>query len=131
MTVEETGRILSVLKAAYPAHFKAMSTQEKQAVRQIWAVQFSATPEVLVGIAVEKLIATSKFMPAIAEVKEKIAQLYYEAQELLFSENEEQRRFAKELLHLMGNPRAAAGEPGLERFAANHKTLGKGGAKNA
>lgn len=79
MTREETVKVLSLLKAAYPSSYKDMNKQEANGVITIWATQFLNMPLDIVLIAINKLISKCKFPPSIAEVKESIEGLYVEA----------------------------------------------------
>lgn len=83
MTVEQATTILAVITAAYPNAYKNLSAQEAKAVAVVWAVQFNDTPADIVFMAVNKAIASSKFPPTIAEVKDKIRALYWEAYEAI------------------------------------------------
>ncbi len=78
MTREETIKVLAILKAAYPNSYKNMSTEEANATATVWAVQFADMPADVVMIAINKLISTSPFPPAISEVKDRIKGLYWE-----------------------------------------------------
>lgn len=79
MTREETIQVLSILKAAYPNAYNGMTKQEANGVITLWTIQFSKIPLQIVMIAINKLIATNKFPPAISEVKDKLNSLYFEA----------------------------------------------------
>lgn len=79
MTREETVKILAILKSAYPNSYKGMSKDEANGTVMVWASQFANIPADIVMIAVNKLISTSPFPPAICEVKNKIRGLYFEA----------------------------------------------------
>lgn len=92
MTKEETIKILSILKAAYPNSYKHMTKDEANGTITIWSIQFANIPAEIVMVAINKLISTSTFPPAISEVKAKIRNLYYEAYELL-----EQNKWHKHL----------------------------------
>ena len=83
MTREETIKILAILKAAYPNSYKNMTKEEASGTVTVWAMQFANTPAEIVMIAVNKLISTSPFPPAICEVKKKISGLYWESWEAL------------------------------------------------
>ena len=87
MTRDETVRVLSLLKAAYPNSYKGMSKQEGIGVISVWSSQFATVPVDLVIIAINKLISTKPFPPSISEVKEKIKSLYYEATTELVTAN--------------------------------------------
>lgn len=83
MTKAETAKVLAILKAAYPNTFKGMSPEDAKATVNVWAVQFASVPVQVVMIAVNKLISTNVFPPAITEVKERIRSLYWEAWEMI------------------------------------------------
>jgi hypothetical protein len=83
MTVKEAVQVLAILKAAYPNSYKGMTKDEAHATATVWAVQFADIPVQVVLIAVNKLIASSTFPPAICEVKNKLGSLYWEAKEML------------------------------------------------
>ena len=83
MTKAETTKILAILKAAYPNSYKNITKEEASGTVMIWATQFSNIPAEVVMLAINKLIATKPFPPAICEVKEKIKDFYWEAKETL------------------------------------------------
>ena len=83
MTREEAIKILAILKAAYPNSYRNMSKDEANGTVMVWQTQFANIPAELVMIAVNKLISTSTFPPAISEVKEKIRGMYWEVWEIL------------------------------------------------
>ena len=87
MTREETIKLLSILKAAYPNSYKGMTKEEASGTIAVWSMQFADIPANIMLIAVNKLISTSPFPPAISEVREKLRGLYYEATNML-SEHE-------------------------------------------
>lgn len=79
MTRDETVKVLSILKVAYPNFYKGLSKQEASAVVNLWSMQFKNIPYDIVVIAVNKIIATNTFPPAIAEIKAKLKNIYAEA----------------------------------------------------
>lgn len=81
MTKKEAVQILAILKAAYPNSYRGMSKEEATGTINIWSMQFSDMPADIVLMALNKLIASSKFPPSIAEVKNKIGELHWEAYE--------------------------------------------------
>lgn len=83
MTKDETLRVLAILKAAYPASYSGMTKREATGTVAVWFTQFADVPVDIVLMAVQKLISTSKFPPAISEVKSKIGSLHWEAYEKL------------------------------------------------
>lgn len=88
MTREETIKILAILKAAYPNSYKNMSKEEANGTVTVWAMQFATIPADVVMIAINKLISTSPFPPAISEVKKRISGLYWEAWDALRMNND-------------------------------------------
>lgn len=85
MTREETLQVLAILKAAYPSSYNGMTKREAEGTVAIWGMQFAEIPVDIVLMAVHKLISTSKFPPAISEVKAKIETIHYEAHEMLYT----------------------------------------------
>lgn len=83
MTREESIKILAILKAAYPNSYRNMSRDEANGTVMVWQTQFANIPAEMVMIAVNKLISTSTFPPAISEVKDKIRSMYWEVWEIL------------------------------------------------
>lgn len=83
MTPEETAGILSMITAAYPHVYKNLGEDEAKAVVMIWAVQFKDVPADIVFMATNKAIATSKYPPTIAEIKNKLTGLYWEAYDIV------------------------------------------------
>lgn len=79
MNAEETKQILAILKAAYPSSYSGMTKKEAYGVITVWSVQFADLPADVVLMAVQKAISSSKFPPTIAEVKEKVKSIYWEA----------------------------------------------------
>lgn len=85
MTREETLQVLAILKAAYPSSYNGMTRREAEGTVAVWGMQFAEVPVDIVMMAVQKLISTNKFPPAISEVKAKIETIHYEAHEMLFT----------------------------------------------
>ena len=83
MTKDETLRVLAILKAAYPSSYNGMTKREAAGTVAVWSVQFADVPVDIVLMAVQKLISTNKFPPAISEVKNKIGSLHWEAHDML------------------------------------------------
>lgn len=83
MTPKETAQMLAVLKANHPASFRNMTAQEAEATVKAWARQFAKYPYGVIMIAVEKLGSTNTFAPSVAEIKEKVRSLYWEAWEMI------------------------------------------------
>lgn len=83
MTRDEAIKILSILKAAYPNSYKGMSRDEANGVVMVWTTQFAKFPANVILIAVNKLISSSPFPPAISEVRKTLLSMYYESSQML------------------------------------------------
>ena len=77
MTREETIKILSVLRGAYPAFYRDITKQEAESTIALWESMFEEEPYELVGAAVKAFISgdSKGFPPAIGQIKEKIRQI--------------------------------------------------------
>lgn len=84
MTRDETIKMLAILKAAYPNSYKGMTKDEANGMIAVWTMQFADMPADIVLMALNKLISTSQFPPAISEVKKKISSLHWEAYDMIF-----------------------------------------------
>jgi len=80
MTRDETGKILSILKAAYPAQFKGMSYTDGEALLNLWEMELKSYPPDLCTKAARTLMRTSKYIPSIAEMLDQIKGERIEAQ---------------------------------------------------
>lgn len=77
MTREDTIKILSVLRGAYPAFYRDITKQEAESTIALWESMFDEEPYELVGAAVKAFISGDGkgFPPAIGQIKEKIRQI--------------------------------------------------------
>ena len=90
MTKKEAIQILAILKAAYPNSYNNMTAEEATGTVAVWTMQFSELPADIVMMALHKLIATNRFPPSIAEIKDKIGALRWEAYEAIYTNSREQ-----------------------------------------
>lgn len=88
MTKKDALKILAILKAAYPHSFNGMSEKEALGTASVWCTQFADMSANIVLMAVNKAISTSKYPPSIAEVKDKVASIYWEAYEAIILHNQ-------------------------------------------
>lgn len=79
MTKKEAVQILAILKAAYPSSYNGMTKEEASGTVTVWSMQFADMPVDIVMMAIHKLISTSKFPPTVADVKDKICGIHWEA----------------------------------------------------
>ena len=77
MTREDTIKILSVLRGAYPAFYRDITKQEAESTIALWESMFDEEPYELVGAAVKAFISgdSKGFPPAIGQIKERIRQI--------------------------------------------------------
>lgn len=77
MTREETIKILSILRAAYPSFYKTMTKDEAEGTIQLWSSMFLDEDYRLVSEAVKAHIATDEngYPPVIGQIKKKIRQI--------------------------------------------------------
>ena len=80
MNVNETLKVLSVLKANYPNFYKNLSRMDAEAQVNLWSEMLEDTPYELVGAAVKSYIATDVdgYPPNIGKIKEQIRNLTQE-----------------------------------------------------
>ncbi|GAA0082452.1 MULTISPECIES: replicative helicase loader/inhibitor [Clostridium] len=72
MTLEETIKILSIIKAAYPQWAKDLKASDAKMMVTLWNDMLQDYEYNLVQVAIKKVIATNKFPPSVAEVIESI-----------------------------------------------------------
>ena len=73
MTQKETAMLLGILRAAYPRFYLDISHDDLKISVDTWTVMLSDTTLEIATIALQRLIATSKFPPTIAEMRESIS----------------------------------------------------------
>lgn len=83
MTKQDAAQVLAILKAAYPASYQGMTTQEATGTITVWQMQFADMPVDIVLLAVHKLISSNKFPPTVAEVKQKLQSIHWETYDLV------------------------------------------------
>lgn len=81
MNLEETRKILQVLRINYPMSFKGMSPDDTQAYLKLWNVSFKDYPYIEVANAVNSIIQSDirEFAPNVAIVKKKINSKFVKA----------------------------------------------------
>lgn len=72
MNSNETIKILSVIKAAYPQWARELTTADAKAMVALWSSMLIDHKYDIVQLAIKKIIATNKFPPSIAEVLEAV-----------------------------------------------------------
>ena len=79
MTIQDANKLLALAKANYSYAFKTMSKQEKLMLVQSWAFALQDIPADIVMLAFMKLLSVSKWLPTVAEIREQVQRIYYEA----------------------------------------------------
>lgn len=79
MTKQEVNKLLALMKANYSYAFKSMSQQDKYLLLNTWTFTLQDLNADIVMIAVMQLISTSKWLPTVAEIREKCQHLHYSA----------------------------------------------------
>lgn len=129
MTREETLQVLAILKAAYPASYNGMTKREAEGTVTVWNLQFSSVPVGIVMMAVQKLISTNKFPPAISEVKAKISSLHWEAYEMISTSiadvlsEQDKGRYRQIYEATKGYKTTGGAEPSLSQMLSNNPLL--------
>ena len=77
MTQKETSVLLGMLRVAYPRFYAEISPEDVTASVSTWTMMLSDTTLEVATAALQRLIATSKFPPTIAEMRESIAAVQY------------------------------------------------------
>lgn len=136
MTKKEAVQILAILKAAYPASYNGMTKEEASGTVSVWAMQFADVPVDIVMMAIHKAIATNKFPPTVAEVKDKIKTIHWEAYDMsngfmrdLIPEN--QRKNYQRIYDATKNYKYGKGiEPNIGTILSGNQPLKIGGGDN-
>ena len=74
MTREDTIKVLSILKTAYPRFYANMSKTDAENTINLWHLMFSAEDVELVKLALYKLISVDEFPPDIASVRKALTE---------------------------------------------------------
>ena len=79
MTIQDVNQLLAIMKANYSYAFKAMSPDERYMLLGTWTVTLQDLPADVVILAVMQLVSQSKWMPTVAEIREKCREIHYAA----------------------------------------------------
>lgn len=70
MTKADAAKLVAIVCTAYPNFEKFRSAEAVQDTVNLWALMFESDDGALVGLAVKKHIATNKWPPSVAEIRE-------------------------------------------------------------
>ncbi len=79
MTTQDVNQVLAIMKANYNYAFKNMSQEEKYMLLCTWTVTLRDLPADIVMLAVMQLVSQSKWLPTVAEIREKCREIHYAA----------------------------------------------------
>lgn len=86
MTQKELNQIMGLVKVNWPSAFKSLSNGEKKFLFSSWYITLRDLTASTVTLAVLQLVSSSKWPPTVAEIREKVKELYYEAEEIISSD---------------------------------------------
>lgn len=75
MTKADAARLVAIVVTAYPNYDKFRDAEAVKATVSLWAMMFANDDGGLVGLAVQKHIATNKWPPSVAEIRELMLEL--------------------------------------------------------
>lgn len=70
MTKADAARLVAIVATAYPNFDKFKNDDSIKSTVSLWAMMFASDDGAVVGLAVQKHIATSKWPPSVAELRE-------------------------------------------------------------
>ena len=99
MTLEESIKLLALIKLAYPNSYKDIDKDTQLATVKMWQRAFDTTPFAIMELALDHFVKASKFPPTIADICEELRGIYYEAlQNVLTLDDGEQRNFNRRIM---------------------------------
>lgn len=91
MTIDDANDLLGTAAGAYSYAFRGMSTEQKVQMVQSWAFGLQDIPADIVMLAFMQLTTTSKWIPTVAEIRERVLALRAEAADQLDAEESARR----------------------------------------
>lgn len=77
MTKADAARLVTIVATAYPNFDKFKDDQAVIDTTELWAMMFESDPGAVVGMALRKHIATSKWPPSVAELRELMLEIQH------------------------------------------------------
>ena len=84
MTLEESIKLLALIKLAYPTSYRDIDKDTQLATVKMWQRNFSGVPFSIMEMALDHFVKTSKFPPTIADICEELKSVHYEALQNVF-----------------------------------------------
>ena len=99
MTLEESIKLLALIKLAYPNSYKDIDKDTQLATVNMWKRNFATVPFAIMELALDHFVKTSKFPPTIADICDELKSVYFEAvQNVLLLEDGELRNLNKYIM---------------------------------
>lgn len=99
MTLEESIKLLALIKLAYPTSYRDIDKETKLATVNMWQRNFGGVHFSIMEMALDHFVKKSKFPPTIAEMCDELKSIYYEAmQNVMCLEDGEKRNLNKYIM---------------------------------
>ena len=99
MTLEESIKLLALIKLAYPNSYKDIDKDTQLATVNMWQRNFATVPFAIMELALDHFVKISKFPPTIADICDELRSIHYEAmQNVLWLDDGEQRNLNKRIM---------------------------------
>ena len=87
MTLEESIKLLALIKLAYPNSYKDIDRETQLATVNMWQMSFPDVPYPIMEQAFNHFRMVSKFPPTVAEMVEELKNIHYRATECALIQN--------------------------------------------
>ena len=91
MTLEESVKLLALIKLAYPNSYKDIDKDTQLATVNMWHRAFDTVPFAIMELALDHFVKVSKFPPTIADVCEELKSIHFEALQNVLSGGEQRK----------------------------------------
>ena len=81
MNKQETAKLLSLIKLAYPTAYRGIDNDTAKATITMWQMTFSDLPYPIMEQAYNHYRMSHKYPPTVAEIMEELRHIYYDAEE--------------------------------------------------
>jgi hypothetical protein len=99
MSIEETIKFLALVKLSYPNSYKDIDATTQKATVNMWHKKFENTPFKIVEMALDNFMNVSKFPPTVADIREELKKIHYEAMEnVMFLEDGQMRNLNRYIM---------------------------------
>lgn len=92
MTLEESIKLLALIKLAYPNSYKDIDKDTQLATVNMWQRAFDTVPLAIMELALDHFVKASKFPPTIADIYDELRGIHYEALENVMTLEDGERR---------------------------------------